>query len=133
MSGCYLRISGKDLDGPALARNSAIPIDASWRRGDQRSETRTHRSGGLRIVVSKHDGAHVPGQIEDALAFLTNHRGDLAMLIAVVGVDQVLLDFAWDVPVSGSGVQWNRWPPALLKLCGELGIAIEATAYVVDR
>ena len=70
MSGCYLRISGKDLDGPALARNSAIPIDASWRRGDQRSETRTHRSGGLRIVVSKHDGAHVPGHLPVDLSSL---------------------------------------------------------------
>ena len=130
MSGCYLRISGKDLDGPGLARASAIPVDASWRRGDARSATRQHRSGGLRLVVSKHDGAHVPGQIEDALAFLTQHRSDLAMLIAVVGVDTVLLDFAWDIPAGGA-VQWNRWPAQLCKLCGDLGISIEATAYVV--
>jgi len=74
----------------------------------------------------------VAGQIEDALAFLTKHRGAVAMLIGVVGVDSVLLDFTWDIPITGA-VQWNRWPPELCRLCGELGIAIEATAYVLER
>jgi hypothetical protein len=132
VSGCYLRISGKDLDGPGLAATLPIPVEDSWRRGDPRSETRPHRSGGLRLSVSKHGGAHVPSQIEDALVFLSKYRGSLAMLIGIVGVDTVLLDFSWDIPASGD-VQWNRWPPALCKLCGELGIAIEATAYVVER
>ena len=115
-----------------MAATLPIPVEDSWRRGDPHSDTRKHRSGGLRLAVSKHDGVHVPGQIEDALAFLTRYRGSLAMLIGIVGVDTVLLDFSWDIPASGA-VQWNRWPPQLCKLCGELAIAIEATAYVVER
>jgi hypothetical protein len=130
MSGCYLRISGKDLDGPSLAAALRIPVEESWRRGDPRSATRQHRSGGLRLSVSKQDGGHVPAQIEDALAFLTRNREALAGLATRGDVDTILLDFSWDVPATGT-VQWNRWPPQLCKLCGDLGIAIEATAYVV--
>lgn len=115
-----------------MAPASPVPVEGSWRRGDPHSATRKHRSGGLRICISKQDGAHVAGQIEDALAFLTKHRGAVAMLIGVVGVDSVLLDFTWDIPITGA-VQWNRWPPELCRLCGELGIAIEATAYVLER
>ncbi len=131
MSGCYLRISGKDLDGPALAGTLPVPIDGSWRRGDQRSANRQHRSGGLRCWVSAKEGTHVAGQIEDALAFLSRYRDALVPLQARGDIDTILLDFSWDVPVNGN-VQWNRWPPALCKLCGELGIAIEATVYIVE-
>jgi hypothetical protein len=130
LSGCYLRISGRDLDGPSLADALRLPVEESWRRGDPRSATRAHRSGGLRLQVSAHDGDHVPAQIQDALAFLTLHRGILAELEGRGDVDSLLLDFSWNIPTGGT-VQWNRWPPELCLLCGELGIAIEATAYVV--
>lgn len=130
MSGCYLRITGRDLDGPSLAAALRLPVDGSWRRGDPRSATRTHRSGGLRLHVSAADGAHVPAQIEEALGFLTQHAATLAGLTGRSDIDTMLLDFSWNIPRNGT-VQWNRWPPALCKLCGDLGIAIEATAYVV--
>lgn len=113
-----------------LAAASSLPVEGSWRRGDPRTANRAHRSGGLRVQVSAHDGGHVPAQIEDALAFLTLHRGILAELGGRGDIDTLLLDFAWDIPATGT-VQWNRWPPELCRLCGELGIAIEATAYVI--
>jgi len=131
MSGCYLRISGRDFDGPAQAAALGLPIDGSWRRGDPRSETKAHRSGGLRLRVSGQDGGNVPGQIENALTFLSRHQDKLTLLMARPDVETALLDFSWDVPTNGT-VTWNRWPPALCKLCGELGVAIEATVYVTD-
>lgn len=105
-------------------------MEASWRRGDPHSSNRKHRSGGLRILVSNQDGSHMASQIEEALAFLKANRSGVAMLVGVRGVESALLDFSWDVPIRGD-IQWNRWPPELCKLCGELGIAIEVTAYVV--
>lgn len=108
-----------------------LRVEDSWRRGDPRGDTRTHRSGGLRIRVSAQDGGHVPAQIEEAQAFLGLHRETLGRLLSRPDIDTVLLDFSWDVPAGGT-VQWSRWPPALCKLCGDLGIAIEATVYVTD-
>jgi hypothetical protein len=125
-------VLGTKLDGPAMAATLPLAAERAWRRGDRRSSTRTHESGGFQLCVSEHDGGHVPAQIDDALEFLTRYRESLAELQRCTDVEELYLDFAWDIPPRAS-VPWNRWPPELCRICGDLGIAIEATVYLVER
>ena len=132
MSGCYLRVRGANLDGPGVAATLSVAVDKRWRRGDQRSPKSTFETGGLQFRVSEHDGSHVADQISDALAFLTLHRDVLLELQQRSDVDELYLDFAWDIPAAAAA-RWNRWPPELCRICGELRIGIEATVYLFEH
>ena len=90
---------------------------------------------GFHSVVSGADGDRVPVQIDDAARFLTAERAELARLAGFPGVETLTLDFGWDFPVGPDAAvgQYNRFPPALLRACGALGVGIEVSVYARHR
>jgi hypothetical protein len=124
-----LRIRGEVLDPEACDRLFSVPPDSVWLKGHRRPGSgRVRETSGLQFLVSSHDGHHVPLQIQDALAFLRQHGDAIRAALALPTVDEAFLDFAWYFPTEAAA-QFNRIPPELCRLCGDLGVGIEFSVY----
>ena len=66
-------------------------------------------------------------QVQDAIAFLKKYQSDLGELQEFIGDKNVYLDFG--VESRNVFVQSERVPPELLRLAGDLDIAIEISRY----
>ena len=66
-------------------------------------------------------------QIQDAITFLKRYQPELDELQKFLGVESVYLDFG--VESRDVFVQTERFPPELLRLAGDLDIAIEVSRY----
>lgn len=108
---CVLRVSGPSL-GVCLASVSIKPF---------RME-----SDAAHFMVSQCGFDDFPGQIQDALAFLSTHTGDIALLMQSSG-SIATLDFA--IEVRGEGFQFLAFPAALVQPAGAMGIGLEISLY----
>ncbi|MEO6908014.1 MAG: hypothetical protein ABI210_09010 [Abditibacteriaceae bacterium] len=66
-------------------------------------------------------------QIEDAIAFLKTNHDELVRLKNFTGAETVCLDFA--IEDRDVAVQYDYFPPALLRWAGNLNIGIEVSRY----
>lgn len=127
---CTLRITGPYLKLSASLNNSIIEFREAIASRKDRECGKTTESDSVTYLysISKADNKHVPTQISDAVHFLSQHQGDLKELLSRDGVEQAILDFAWDFPQDSLG-QFNRFPLTLIDLCTKLGIEIEVSVY----
>ena len=138
---CVLHVIGDAFDPlPVLARRSLKPYQV-FRKGDKQfpdnpRSDKIHSNGGFSCGISDIEN-DLSGQIKDAIAFLKTHYGDLQQLAKVEAVESKYLDFGnfcrIDIhkPIQEQKcfAQYDRLPVELLKLCGDLGIAIELSLY----
>jgi hypothetical protein len=131
-----LRVSGSTFDARAFLQRSRIHAYEVWREGEPRRAGPKrlglmHDSDGFKADVSTRAWTDLAGQVEDAIAFLEEYRGDLQVLIRTPGVARVWLDFPFAVPDTGEPpfLQSVFLPPGLLSLAGGLGVAIEVSIY----
>ena len=100
-----------------------------WHRGEQWNG-KAMKFGGLACDVSSRED--MPGEVEDAIAFLKANSADLRRLASVPGIEWKSLDFGYDLRI-GDGeflfYQSEYLPPELLSLCGEFGMGIEISVY----
>ncbi|QDV16453.1 hypothetical protein Pan153_10820 [Gimesia panareensis] len=127
---CVLRLSGPHQKLSASVSNSFIEFrEAIASQKDRESgKTTEGESSTYLYSVSNADNDHVPTQISDAVNFLTQRQTELKELLSRDGVEQAILDFAWDFPLDALG-QFNRFPLSLIDLCAKLGIEIEVSVY----
>ena len=131
MPGCVLRVSGPcDRLRRSLAA-SPFDFEESARSGGSAagSGESTGRCAFYHLV-SDADGDHVPVQISDVIAFLSQHANALRSLRAGDGVEDACLDFGWNVPNTALA-QFNRFPHSQLQLVRDLRIDIDVSVYVV--
>jgi len=132
---CVLRASGPDFDPDAFLESSILSPTKVWYRGEPRLP-RTRPDGpvvetsGLNVAVSDAEWSDLPAQVEDAERFLAFQRVELERLAATPGVSDLVLDFPIELRIGGSIVaQFDRFPASLVRLAGELGLALELSLY----
>ena len=132
MPGCVLRVHGPDFDPRDFLTSTKLTPYAVFRRGDPRfpgspnPAHRVHTAGGFQCDVSSDDGHHLRGQIDDAIAFLKQHRRDLTKLKHEPAVEGKWLDFGYFCRLDPETVwmQGEFLPIELIHLCAELEIEI---------
>ena len=134
MPGAVLHVVGDDFDpAPTLAGLSLQPY-AVFRRGDLcfpgTTSNRRYDAGGFKCMVSEADGI-LAEEVRDAVAFLTRYQSDLVAVRQVPTVEAMYLDFGYYCRIDGHRVvvQCNHLPPEILRLAGDLGIAIDLSLY----
>jgi hypothetical protein len=129
MPGCVLHVVGKELDPEVALLHLALEPYLKFRRGDN-LYGRICDKGGFRCNVSSSDGV-LSQEIADAIGFLIKYQGDLRNLGSVRGVEEMSLDFGYDLRIDGEQIifQTDFLPPELLKLCGSLGVGIYLSLY----
>lgn len=137
MPGCVLRVHGPDFDPRDFLASIKLTPYAVFRRGDPRfpnfpnPEYRVHTSGGFQCDVSGDDGHDLRAQIDDAIAFLKQHRRDLRKLKREPAIEGKWLDFGYFCRLHPETVWMQRefLPIELLRLCAELEIEIGLSLY----
>jgi hypothetical protein len=86
---------------------------------------------GFTVAVSERSRDDLPGQIEEAIEFLSRNHSELERLGRSPGIEEVRLDFPYHLRVDGENIlaQFDYLPPRLLLLAGTLGIGIELSLY----
>jgi hypothetical protein len=131
MTTCVLRYRAPaDVDIDVVVASLAFDTTAVFRRGTPRhsSSQRMHEHSGFNAEVSEHET--FDAQLSDARTFLERHRRDLRQLPRPANQD-LSLDFGQAMSSSSLSLS-RRWPPDFLKLCADLGIALEMSVYCVS-
>lgn len=111
-------------------------IEASgiYRRGEPRRslrpDGRVYDSSGFNFTISDAGFREFEQQLTEAIEFL-NARTDLLRAMRLFpGVESAVLDFgiAW----KDTATQTDRFPEELIRLSGEIGVAIEVSHYPVS-
>jgi hypothetical protein len=131
---CVLRAIGRDFDVDEFLKDSPLPHDAAFHRGEPRvpGEAGAKRAAsGFNAPVSAADLHDLDVQILDAAHFLREHEDELRRLGRFPGVEEVCLDFgiAWRDVASQSDV----FPADLLWQAGALDIDLVVTHYTVAQ
>jgi len=131
--GCVLRVSGRSFDVDAYLRTRAPLVPAAvHRRGQPKFQTqpkgRRNRRSGCNIIVSKMDFSDFPGQVRDAVRFLSGKSRAIRTLMRRPGVESASLDFGVERRPEAV-VQVDSFPRELVSLAGRLGLSIELSLY----
>lgn len=132
---CILRCFGEDLDPDAFLETSdLIPYSIS-RKGEPRLESEPEGKlmeySLVQFDVSQAEWEDFPAQEKDAVQFLRTHYSELRRLARFPGIELRVLDFPYYHIIDHETVfrQTDLLSAALVKLAGELGIAIELSLY----
>jgi hypothetical protein len=131
--GCILRVFGSTFVPTEFLKDSALSPSKVWRKGEprlvgKRAGNDIEDTSGMNVVVSNADVGDFRQQARDAIVFLHGNKSDLLRLISLPGVEEVGLDFAVAWP-EGVVTHTDYLPPELIRLAGELGLAIEVSHY----
>lgn len=125
-----LRADGAEFDVERFCAGSGLTPDRVYRRGvPDRPGGRVPERSGLSVLVSDAPFHDFPGQVREAVGFLSEHAGEVARLVAFPGVEGVYLDFglAWREVAA----QPDRLPPELVRAAGSLGLGIDLSHYPI--
>jgi hypothetical protein len=129
---CVLRVAGREFDVDAYIKRGALVPSAVYRRGEARFPTlpraRTNARSGFNIVVSKRPFSDFEGQVREALVFLEKQRRAIQALRRRDGVEGATLDFGVERRPDAA-VQVQGFPEELVRLAGQLGLALELSFY----
>ena len=132
---CVLRAAGADFEVDAFLATSSLKAIGVRRKGELRLATKPdgprHERSGFTADVSLKEWNDLPGQIEDAKAFLAQHGAELLRLRSFPGLDGMELDFPMHLRIGTNDivVQTDRLPADLLLAAGRVGIDIAITNY----
>jgi hypothetical protein len=136
---CVLRAGGPNFEVDAFLVTSSLEAIRVRRKGEPRFASkpdgpRSERSS-FNAGVSSKDWNDLPGQIDDAKAFLADYESELQRLRSFPGVDGVEIDFPMNLRIGTNeiAVQSDRFPADLLLAAGRLGIDIVMTIYPPTR
>jgi hypothetical protein len=103
-----------------------------YRRGEARFPTLPRApkrpQSGFNIVISKKEFTDFAGQVKDAVSFLEQHRRAIRALRRREGVEGATLDFGVERRAEAV-VQVQLFPENLVRLAGQLGLALELSFY----
>jgi hypothetical protein len=131
---CVLRAIGRDFDVDAFLKDSPLPHDAVFHRGEPRGPggaAAKRAASGFNSPVSEAALDDLDGQLRGASRFLREHEEELRRLGRFPGVEEICLDFglSWGMEGSQSAV----FPADLLWQAGALDIDLVVTHYPVDE
>ncbi len=106
-----LRVSGLNVD-VCLANTTIQPYRLE--------------NGTAHFLVSDCEFDDVPGQLQDALAFLSDHAADISWMMQMPE-STATLDFAREA--REEGFQYLAFPAMLVQRAGALGLGLEISLY----
>ena len=124
---CVLRASGTEFDPEAFLVDSELTANPVYRRGEPKPGEGTWQSSGFQVGVSQAELSDLPGQIRDAVRFLSLHEEELQRLGRFEGVESVCIDFAIDR--RDVAVQTDVFDAELLWRAGALDIDLVVSHY----
>lgn len=128
---CIFRVSSVSFDVDSFLKQSHLEPDRLWHKGEKAVSNRVCENSGFTMVASDAEMNNLGQQIEDAITFLKENQAGLEQLKNFPNVDTPYLDFAIeDRNVAG---QYDRFPPELLRLAGNLNIGIEISRYATSE
>jgi len=134
---CVLRVTGKQLDVDRQLASSGLTPCKVFRKGEPRAwrpEGKLYEASGFTVDVSRGSWSNLAEQMDDAVAFLTQHEAALGALRSAPGVEDMRLDFPVNLRIDRETVmaQFDYFPPELVSLAGALGLGLEISIYPVD-
>ena len=132
---CILKVFSNTDSFKTYAARSPLPVYSVHDATDIRRARTGEPYGVFRISfdVSDRDWDDFPGQVQDAIAFLTQHASAIRALIASHNVSDAVLDFPIWSRLDGRIVNQNdSLPPQLISLCASAGLGIEMAQYARD-
>jgi hypothetical protein len=124
---CMLRAIGTSFDVDGFLKESALPADPAFRRGEPRisghPEGPKRSASGFNVPISD---AEIDDQVSAAMDFLNEHEEELRRLGSFPGVEEVCLDFGVRRRAE-EGVQSELFPAGLLWRAGALDIDLVVT------
>jgi hypothetical protein len=132
---CVLRIEGEHFRADNFLKETSINAYKVWKAGDamtpKRKEPSHHTAHGFNIKISDADFNQLELQCTDAIRFLSENVRHLQRLkeFGLSETEVPILDFAIYTRMFQVGAQFDRFPPELLKLAGNLNFAIELSQY----
>lgn len=132
---CILKVFSDTESFKAYAACSPLPVYSVHDASDIRRTRTGEPYGVFRISfdVSDRDWDDFPGQVQDAIAFLTQHAAAIRALIDSHNVSDAFLDFPIWSRLDGHFVNQNdSLPRQLISLCALAGLGIEMAQYARD-
>jgi hypothetical protein len=135
---CVLRVAGRHFDVDAQLASSGLAASKIFRAGEPLSASKPggkrYEMSGFTVDVSRASWSTLDGQVNDAVAFLKQHRNSLATMRSAAGVEDMRLDFPIDLRIDRETVmaQFDYFPPELVSLAGALGLGLEISIYPRD-
>jgi hypothetical protein len=131
---CVLRAIGRDFDVDEFLKDSPLPKDAVFHRGEPRAPGdggSKRAASGFNSPVSEAALDDLDAQVQAASQFLREHEEELRRLGRFPGVEEVCLDFtlSWSAGASQSDV----FPADLLWQAGALDIDLVVTHYAASE
>ena len=126
---CILRIIVNDI---AFDEMLSIPLepDSFWRKGEsspsKNSTDKKFKDSGGNYVVSDAEFEEFAQQKQDAFEYLMHNKTQIRQIMSLSGA-QGTLDFG--IIWRDVAVQCDHFPAELIRIAGELGLAIELTQY----
>jgi hypothetical protein len=136
MPSVLFHASGKDFDIRSLDDTGLNPYRV-YQVGERARSGRRgfiYEDSGFSIDLGPDDKEDLNTQIEAASAFLGMHGSTISQL---AGLDEMRFDFGY-IPRKGKDglqimVQCDYFPAEFLRECGNLGIGIELSLYLVSE
>jgi len=132
---CILKISGKDLNlDEFLAKIKMTPY-RKVNKGEplNRVGKRISESSIAAFTTSDAGFDDIKDQIKETIMFLNDNKDNLSHILSTPEVEYAWIDFGVNSIIADDHLtQGFFFPFELIKLCGELGIAIELSTYKPD-
>jgi hypothetical protein len=129
---CVLKIISESTSFRPYAATTTLPIFSTHDANEIRRKSTGETFGVYRISfdVSEKDWDDFPGQVRDAIGFLTQHASAIRSLVESHPVSDAFLDFPLWSRLDGNIINQNdRLPSELIALCTQAGIGIEMSLY----
>jgi hypothetical protein len=133
---CVLRASGAEFEPDAFLEGSSLEPTKVHKKGEPRllrskPDGPNHERSGITVAVSDASWSDLSAQVADAERFLEDYAAEIERLAHAPGVACLVLDFPIESRIDGSSVvaQSDRFPASLVRLAGQLGLALELSIY----
>ena len=135
MPEVYFELLGECFDpNAALASSPLLEFADIQRKGESTGLSRDPvcETSGLQIWIGGDETAGLEEQIVEALHFLREDAQEIRRLRDYPGVDYARLRFGDRWP-EGIAAHYPRLPSELLLACGELGLDIVLSQYLMEK
>lgn len=129
---CILRLYGDSHSFTLFAERTDMPVVSCRVKGEPRrkSSNEINSCHEISLNVSDQDWDDLPGQVRDAIAFLTKWECDIVSLLVTHEVTWAYLDFPVNSRLNDKIVgQCDHLPKELIAVAGRIGLGIEITTY----
>ncbi|PCK04826.1 MAG: hypothetical protein COA42_18780 [Alteromonadaceae bacterium] len=132
---CVLKIYSETYSFKTFSEKTNIPVYSVYDKGEYRNKKKTKMSkeNSLSLDVSEKEWDDFPGQVTDALEFLSKYYEELSDLFGEIDNVDAYLDFPIYSRMNEEIANQNdHLPRDLVSIAGKLNLGIEMSQYSHD-